>query len=321
MTEVISIQFNDKGRNYYFDPKGRLYSVGEKAVVKTANGLALGVVSEANHTVSEDEITGTLQAALRRADEQDIARDNENRVLEKKALPICEGYVSQLGLEMKMIRAEYSFERDKVTFFFTADGRVDFRELVRMLASQFHTRIELRQIGVRDEARMLGGLGICGQPYCCRRFLDSFVPVSIKMAKVQGLSLNPSKISGSCGRLMCCLKYEQDAYEYLNSLTPRVGETVITPDGMGVVTDASPVSGWLHVRIGENEAVPVKFHRDEVERVSSGRQPRRQGFKNSEGAAKEREEVAVEAEGSNNARSGGNRRVGKGSRQGRGEAE
>ena len=275
MTEVISIQFNDKGRNYYFDPKGKKYTVGEKAVVKTANGISLGTVTEENHGVADNEIKGTLQEVIRRADEQDLARDDENRILEKKALPICEQFVAELKLDMKMIRAEYSFERDKITFFFTADGRIDFRELVRRLAAQFHTRIELRQIGVRDEASMLGGLGICGQPYCCRRFLDSFVPVSIKMAKVQGLSLNPTKISGSCGRLMCCLKYEQDAYEYLNSLTPKIGETVMTPDGAGVVTDASPVSGWLHIRIGDEATVPTKYHRDDVERMGANRKPRR----------------------------------------------
>lgn len=263
MTEIISVQFNNNGRSYYFDPKGKKYSVGELAVVNTANGVAVGTVTESNRSVEDGEIKGQLQAVLRRADEQDNARLDENRILEKKALPICEELAAQLKLEMKIIRAEYSFERDKLTFFFTADGRVDFRELVKQLASKFHTRIELRQVGVRDEARMLGGLGICGQPYCCRRFLDSFVPVSIKMAKVQGLSLNPTKISGSCGRLMCCLKYEQDSYEYLNSLTPRVGETVTTPDGSGTVTDANPVSGWVYVTVGEN-SVPVKYRREDV---------------------------------------------------------
>ena len=264
MTEVISVQFSDNGRNYYFNPKGRKYSVGELAVVNTANGISAGTVSEGNHMVEDGEIKGQLQNVLRPANEKDTARLRENGELERKAVPVCEEYAARLGLEMKIIRAEYSFERDKLTFFFTADGRVDFRELVKQLAAKFHTRIELRQVGVRDEARMLGGLGICGQPYCCRRFLDSFVPVSIKMAKVQGLSLNPSKISGSCGRLMCCLKYEQDAYEYLNSLTPRVGETVVTPQGSGTVTDANPISGWVYVKTGEENAVPVKFRRDEV---------------------------------------------------------
>lgn len=281
MKEVISIQFNDRGRNYYFDPRGKYYAVGERIIVKTSNGLSVGTVSESNHNVSDDDITGTLQIVLRAANAQDLAHEAENKQLEEKALAICEQYVAELGLEMKMIRSEYSFERDKITFFFTADGRVDFRELVRQLAAQFHTRIELRQIGVRDEARMLGGLGVCGQPYCCRRFLDSFVPVSIKMAKVQGLSLNPSKISGSCGRLMCCLKYEQDAYEYLNSLTPHIGETVITPDGAGTVTDASPISGWLYVRTGDSESLPVKYHRDDVKRINSGNKSILHGENNS----------------------------------------
>ena len=169
------------------------------------------------------------------------------------------------------MEVEYSFDSSKVVFFFTSDGRVDFRELVKDLASRFHARIELRQIGVRDEARMLGGLGICGQPYCCKRFLSDFQPVSIKMAKEQGLSLNPTKISGSCGRLMCCLKYEQDAYEYLNSFTPNVGATVETPQGIGTVTDSNVITGNLFVRLNDSDMMPFKIHRDEVKLVSRSR--------------------------------------------------
>lgn len=271
MTEIITVKFSDNGRKYHFNPNGKKYNVSDRVVVRTANGLALGTVSDSNHSIDESEIVGQLQIVMRKASEEDLLKEEENRELEQNALAICEEKVALLGLEMKMTRVEYSFERDKITFFFTADGRVDFRELVRLLAAHFHTRIELRQIGVRDEARMVGGIGICGRPYCCKQFLDSFVPVSIKMAKVQGLSLNPTKISGSCGRLMCCLQYEQDSYEYLASLTPSVGSTVKTPDGIGTVTEVNLVSGNLFVRLNDSEAAPVKYHRDNVKRISSDR--------------------------------------------------
>ena len=178
------------------------------------------------------------------------------------------------GLDMKLVDVEYSFDGSKILFYFTADGRVDFRDLVKDLAGTFHTRIELRQIGVRDEAKMLGGLGICGQPFCCARFLDDFQPVSIKMAKEQGLSLNPTKISGSCGRLMCCLKYEQDAYEYLWGFTPRVGCSVKTSSGDGVVVDSNPITGALLVRLNDSEAAPVKVMRDEVKVLRKNKQPK-----------------------------------------------
>ena len=172
---------------------------------------------------------------------------------------------------MKLVEVEYSFDGTKIIFFFTSDGRVDFRELVKDLASKFHTRIELRQIGVRDEAKMLGGIGICGQPYCCKQFLSDFQPVSIKMAKEQGLSLNPTKISGSCGRLMCCLKYEQDAYEYLNSFTPHVGATVKTENGTGVVTDVNLITGNLYVKPLDSDLMPFKTHRDNVKVLNNGK--------------------------------------------------
>lgn len=279
MIEIITVKFSDNGRKYYFDPAGKQYKAGERVVVRTANGPALGVISDPNHNVEESEIVGQLQIVLRKVTEADLLKEKENHELEKKALFICEEKVAELGLEMKITRVEYSFERDKITFFFTADGRVDFRELVRLLAAHFHTRIELRQIGVRDEARMIGGIGICGRPYCCKQFLDSFVPVSIKMAKVQGLSLNPTKISGSCGRLMCCLQYEQDSYEYLTSLTPSVGSTVKTPDGIGTVTEVNLVSGNLFVRLNDSESAPVKYHRDNVKRISSDRRPTKKSNK------------------------------------------
>ena len=176
--------------------------------------------------------------------------------------------IASLKLDMKLVSVEYSFDSNKIVFFFTSDGRVDFRELVKNLASHFHTRIELRQIGVRDEAKMLGGIGICGQPYCCKRFLNDFQPVSIKMAKEQGLSLNPTKISGSCGRLMCCLNYEQDAYEYLNSFTPNVGSTVKTAEGLATVTDVNLITGNLFVKLIDSDTIPFKVHRDEVRLIS-----------------------------------------------------
>ncbi len=282
MVEIISVKFNENGRKYYFDPAGKKYNAGEQVIVKTSNGTAIAIVGEGNRLVDEGEIVGQLQSVLRVANQADHKRLEENRELEKSALEICEEKVEELGLDMKMTRVEYSFDRDKITFFFTADGRIDFRELVRQLAAKFHTRIELRQIGVRDEARMIGGLGICGRPYCCKQFLDSFVPVSIKMAKVQGLSLNPTKISGSCGRLMCCLQYEQDSYEYLSSITPAVGATVKTPDGVGTVTDVSLVSGNLFVKLNDSETPPRKYSRKEVKRVGGDRRPPRKKDKDSE---------------------------------------
>ena len=205
---------------------------------------------------------------LRKATERDFKKLEENKKKEAEAFKICEELIIYHKLDMKLVEVEYSFDANKIVFFFTSDGRVDFRELVKDLAARFHTRIELRQIGVRDEARMLGGLGICGQPYCCKRFLNDFQPVSIKMAKEQGLSLNPTKISGSCGRLMCCLKYEQDAYEYLNSLTPNVGATVKTADGLAVVTDVNLITGNLLVKLTDSDSMPFKVHRDDVKLVS-----------------------------------------------------
>ena len=271
MTEVISVKFKDSGRSYYFAPDGKNVKVGDKVIVETQNGNEFGIVSEANFEVEEDKIVSPLKKMLRFANEKDLKKVEENKQKEKEAFKVCEELVLEHKLDMKLVEVEYSFDGGKVVFFFTSDGRVDFRELVKDLASRFHTRIELRQIGVRDEAKMLGGIGICGQPYCCKQFLSDFQPVSIKMAKEQGLSLNPTKISGSCGRLMCCLKYEQDAYEYLNSFTPHVGTTVKTENGIGVVTDVNLITGNLYVKPLENDAIPFKVHRDNVKIVSSGK--------------------------------------------------
>ena len=271
MTEVISIKFKTDGAAYYFDPDGKKYTVGALAVVETAQGIECGTVSEANHSVEDENIVQPLKKALRPANDKDIKKMEENKEKAKDAFKICEEKVLYHKLDMKLIEAQYSFDGSKIIFFFTSDGRVDFRELVKDLASVLHTRIELRQIGVRDEARMLGGIGICGQPFCCTRFLNGFQPVSIKMAKEQGLSLNPTKISGSCGRLMCCLKYEQDAYEYLLKKTPSIGSTVKTEAGVGVVTDVNVITGNLTVKINESEGLPLKTHRDKVTILSRGK--------------------------------------------------
>ena len=268
MTEIISVKFKENGRAYSFDPAGITAEIGESVIVETQNGTEMGTVSAANHEVDNGAIVKPLRKVLRKATEKDMARRDENKRKEKEAFGICEELVSAHKLDMKLVDVEYSFDAGKIVFFFTSDGRVDFRELVKDLASRFHTRIELRQIGVRDEAKMLGGLGICGRPYCCKQFLNDFQPVSIKMAKEQGLSLNPTKISGSCGRLMCCLKYEQDAYEYLNSLTPGVGATVKTPEGNAVVTDANLMTGYLTARLTDSDSMPFKIHRDDVKRLS-----------------------------------------------------
>ena len=272
MTKVISVKFKDSGKNYYFSPDGKDYKSGDNVIVETANGLAFGTVAEGNHEVEDDRVVPPLKKALRVANEKDIQRLAENKKKEADALKVCEAKVAQHKLDMKLVRVEYSFDGGKITFFFTSDGRVDFRELVKDLAGVFRTRIELRQIGVRDESKMLGGLGICGRPFCCGSFLGEFQPVSIKMAKEQNLSLNPTKISGSCGRLMCCLKYEQNAYEHLLKITPKPGAIVETNEGKGTVTDFSLLTGMLKVQLHNNpDAPPKPFNRKEVKLVKDSR--------------------------------------------------
>ncbi len=277
MKKIITVKFKADGRGYYFDPGTAKAAVGEQVIVETANGLSVGTVAEPVHEVEDDKIVSPLKRVVRAADEKDLKRLEENRRLEKEALPICEKMVCELKLDMHLVSAEYAFDGGKITFFFTADGRVDFRELVKKLASHFHTRIELRQIGVRDKARMLGGLGVCGQPFCCRRFLNGFQPVSIKMAKEQGLPINPTNISGSCGRLMCCLKYEQNSYEYLATITPPVGATVKMSGMVGTVVDSNPISGNLMVKFNGNDAAPTKCKRDDVQLISRRRQNNNNG--------------------------------------------
>lgn len=235
MTEVISVRFRGGCKTYFFDPRGVQVRMGDQVIVETAQGPEFATCTEGNHDVDESAIVKPLSPMLRMATENDRRTMEYNRKKESEAFDICERKIADHGLEMKLVNVSASFDGNKIIFYFTADGRVDFRELVRDLASVFRARIELRQIGVRDEAKMIGGLGICGRPFCCSEFLDGFLPVSIKMAKTQNLSLNPTKISGTCGRLMCCLKYEQNAYEDAAKRMPKVESFVQTPDGPGNV--------------------------------------------------------------------------------------
>ena len=241
---------------------------GDKVIVETVRGIECGEVAMDNKEINDEEIVRPLKKLIRIATKKDIAQFTLNKEKEVEAFDICQKKIINHGLDMKLVDVEYTFDGGKILFFFTADGRVDFRELVKDLAGVFKTRIELRQIGVRDESKMLGGLGICGRPFCCSSFLGEFQPVSIKMAKEQGLSLNPTKISGACGRLMCCLKYEQDAYEYLLKITPKPGAIVETKEGAGTVTDFSLLTGTLKVQLHNNpDAPPKAFSRKEVKLV------------------------------------------------------
>ena len=232
MTEVISVRFRSGCKSYYFDPRGLQVKAGEHVIVETASGSEYATCCEGNHEVEDQSVVQPLRSVVRIATENDRRTDAYNREREKEAFAICEKQIAHHKLDMKLIRVESNFDASKIIFFFTAEGRVDFRELVKTLANVFRARIELRQVGVRDEAKMIGGIGICGRPLCCSQFLDEFVPVSIKMAKTQNLSLNPTKISGTCGRLMCCLKNEQETYEYLNKKLPGNGDLVSTPEGI-----------------------------------------------------------------------------------------
>ena len=265
MIKVVGVRFKTGGKVYFFDPQEFDIKKGDHVIVDTARGLECGLCVQGVHTESEDKIIRPLKAVTRIASPQDVEKMQQNRKDEVKAFDICLEKIAKHNLEMKLIDVEYTFDRSKVLFYFTADGRVDFRELVKELAQVFRTRIELRQIGVRDESKMMGGVGVCGQQFCCSRFLSDFTPVSIKMAKEQGLSLNPSKISGSCGRLMCCLSYEQPAYEYLNSITPGVGSLVKTSEGNGIVTEVSLLRSLLKVRLDKNkDGMPKEFELKDV---------------------------------------------------------
>ncbi|MBR5478551.1 MAG: stage 0 sporulation family protein [Clostridia bacterium] len=265
MREIVGVRFKELGRVYSFDPCGKIYKKNDEVIVETSRGLEYGYVAEGNYEIPDEEVVEPLKRVVRAATDEDCETLAKNKEKEAEALKICQEKVVEHNLEMKVIDVECTFDRSKLLFQFTADGRVDFRELVRDLASIFKTRIELRQVGVRDEARLLGGLGICGRPFCCSSFLDDFQPVSIKMAKEQNLSLNPTKISGTCGRLMCCLKYEQEAYEDLNRTTPRVDAAVETPDGPGTVVDVNLLRGKLKVRLDDStELAPRVYDKCEL---------------------------------------------------------
>ena len=264
MTTVISVRFRSGSKTYYFDPGALTVSAGDDVVVETAQGPEFAQCVEGNHEVADDAVVKPLRPVLRIATDNDRHTAAYNRSREKDAFDICQKKIVQHGLDMKLVRVECSFDGSKILFFFTADGRVDFRELVKDLAGVFRSRIELRQIGVRDEAKMLGGLGICGRPFCCASYMDEFVPVSIKMAKTQNLSLNPTKISGTCGRLMCCLKYEQDAYEDAIKRMPKNDSFVLTPDGTGNVSDINVLKETVNVRLDERPDTPRCYHNCEV---------------------------------------------------------
>ncbi len=261
MVKVVGVKFKETGKAYFFAPGKFEPSVGQAVIVETARGLEYGTVSMAVKEVSEEEIVAPLKEIVRLATPEDHAQVEKNRKKEKEAFLICEEKIAAHKLDMKLVDVEYTFDANKILFYFTADGRVDFRELVKDLASVFRTRIELRQIGIRDEAKMLGGIGICGRTLCCHSFLDGFHPVSIKMAKEQGLSLNPTKISGNCGRLMCCLKYEQNCYDEYYKIAPAVGAIVSTPQGKGVVQSVTMLKGIAKVKLdGESEAQLTEFN-------------------------------------------------------------
>lgn len=271
MTKVIGVRFKANGKSYYFSPGDLELQPGDHVIVETARGTECGEVAKGPHDVPDSSIVKPLKTVTRMADAVDVRRMQQNRADEKRAFSVCEERIAKHKLDMKLVDVEYTLDRNKILFYFTADGRIDFRDLVKDLAGVFRTRIELRQIGVRDESKMLGGLGICGQPFCCSRFLRDFQPVSIKMAKEQGLSLNPAKISGSCGRLMCCLAYEQPAYEYLNRITPGVGSIVKTPEGVGAVVETNVISGTLRVRMDPPATGFKTFHKDECQYLRGGK--------------------------------------------------
>ena len=271
MTEVIGVRFRGGCKEYYFDPRGLTLEPNRFVIVETAQGLEYAQCVSGNHEVADDAVVQPLRPVVRAATENDDRTYAYNKTREKNAFEVCQKKIAERGLDMKLVRVESNFDGSKIIFFFTSDGRVDFRELVRDLAGVFHARIELRQIGVRDEAKMLGGLGICGRPFCCSQFLDDFVPVSIKMAKTQNLSLNPTKISGTCGRLMCCLKYEQNAYEDAVRRCPKPDSFVATPDGLGNVSSVDILREQVVVRLdGQNES-PKRYRNCEIRVLRSGK--------------------------------------------------
>ena len=278
MTEIIGVRFKDGGKLYYFNPNGVQVQAGQHVIIETSKGIEFGECALANTMIDEMELIAALRPMLRVATEADYAQVKSNQEKEKKAFQICQDKIAEHKLEMKLVEVKYSFDGSKILFFFTADGRVDFRHLVKDLASIFCTRIELRQIGVRDEAKIMGGLGICGRPFCCSQFLSDFQPVSIKMAKTQNISLNPTKISGVCGRLMCCLKYEQDAYEDLLKDTPKLESLVNTPDGVGVVNQIQLLREQVKVVLDSDPDTPKVYRIEDIEIIRNGKGKRPPGY-------------------------------------------
>ena len=271
MTEVIGVRFRGGCKEYYFDPHGITVEPNQFVIVETAQGLEYAQCVSGNHEVEDDSVVQPLRPLVRVATENDDRTYAYNKTREKNAFEVCQKKIAERGLDMKLVRVESNFDGSKIIFFFTSDGRVDFRELVRDLAGVFRARIELRQIGVRDEAKMLGGLGICGRPFCCSQFLDDFVPVSIKMAKTQNLSLNPTKISGTCGRLMCCLKYEQEAYEDLIKTAPKMESFVDTPDGRGTVVEVNLLRQSVRVRMEDHPETIGSYKNTDIYILRSGK--------------------------------------------------
>lgn len=265
MANIIGVRFKPAGKIYYFDPIHYNIKKGDHVIVETSRGVEYGTVVIGERVLKKNELNKPLKPVLRIANEHDEARLASNKLKEKEAFAVCREKIEEHGLNMKLVDVEYSFDGSKILFYFTANGRVDFRELVKDLAAVFRTRIELRQIGVRDESKAIGSIGVCGRSLCCSKFLGEFVPVSIKMAKEQGLSLNPAKISGACGRLMCCLKYEQDVYEELIKTTPHKGSVVKTPDGKGTVESVSLLKGMCKVSLEGNDRTTKEYKTEDLD--------------------------------------------------------
>ncbi|WP_418704304.1 PSP1 domain-containing protein [Anaerotruncus massiliensis (ex Liu et al. 2021)] len=293
MAEIIGVRFKSVGKVYYFDPGELRVEKGARVIVETARGVECGEVAMGNRQIEDQKLSKPLKKVMRLASPEDLKKVHDNAAKEKQAFKVCEEKIAKHKLSMKLVDVEFTFDNNKILFYFTADGRVDFRELVKDLASVFRTRIELRQIGVRDEAKMLGGLGICGRPFCCSTFLGEFQPVSIKMAKEQGLSLNPTKISGTCGRLMCCLKYEQAAYDDLLRTTPKAGTPVRTKDGRGTMVEVNLLTGMLKVAPEKDSAAAKFYPKSEVRPIREGRGEGRQESR-AEGRGAGRGEAAPE---------------------------
>ena len=287
--EIVGVRFKTTGKIYYFDPQGLKLESGNDVIVETARGLEFGKVVIPNRVVGEDKVVLPLRPVIRSATKEDIVIYEENKRKEKEAAKICLEKIAEHKLEMKLVDVEYTFDNNKLLFYFTAEGRVGFRELVKSLASIFRTRIELRQIGIRDETKLIGGLGVCGRPFCCKKFLDDFCQVSIKMAKEQNLSLNSQKISGACGRLMCCLRYEHELYEEELAKLPKLDALVETPDGRGVVCELSPLCGLVKVRFGGDHPSVKTYTKDSIKIIANTKKEQKE-LRESEGKAQPKKE-------------------------------